>query len=321
MKRFKRILYVAEPQSAQQAAIARAVSLARNNQAQLRVVEVVQEVTSGIGLPPGGPIASDLTDVLTAERRQALEVLVAPYRDQVAMEIDVLVGRESLQIIRTVLREGCDLVIKNAEQPDWFDRLFGSRDMHLLRQCPCPVWLMKPGEKSNYACVLAAVDFGFDDTDPLAERLNRQILEMASSLALSDFAELHLVHAWDVPAADFAAMWAEDPETTRHKFIEGEYAEHRGRMDHLTFELRKRIGDAAYTYLSPRIHLPKGRAEKEIPALAAQLKADLVIMGTVARTGVPGLFIGNTAEAVLYQLHCAVLALKPPGFESPVTLD
>ena len=67
--------------------------------------------------------------------------------------------------------------------------------------------------------------------------------------------------------------------------------------------------------------MPKGRTEKEIPALANELKADLVVMGTVGRTGVPGLFIGNTAEAVLYQLQSAVLAIKPVGFVSPVTID
>ena len=44
-----------------------------------------------------------------------------------------------------------------------------------------------------------------------------------------------------------------------------------------------------------------------------------MILGTLGRTGVPGLFIGNTAEAVLHQVDCSVLALKPPGFVSPVT--
>jgi len=38
----------------------------------------------------------------------------------------------------------------------------------------------------------------------------------------------------------------------------------------------------------------------------------------MGRTGVPGLFIGNTAESVLHQVDCSVLALKPPGFVSPV---
>ena len=44
-------------------------------------------------------------------------------------------------------------------------------------------------------------------------------------------------------------------------------------------------------------------------------------MGTVARTGIPGLLIGNTAETILQRVDCSVLAVKPDGFVSPVGLD
>jgi len=41
-------------------------------------------------------------------------------------------------------------------------------------------------------------------------------------------------------------------------------------------------------------------------------------MGTVGRTGIQGFFIGNTAEEILNQVECSVLAVKPPGFQTPV---
>jgi nucleotide-binding universal stress UspA family protein len=44
-------------------------------------------------------------------------------------------------------------------------------------------------------------------------------------------------------------------------------------------------------------------------------------MGTVCRTGIAGFFIGNTAEKVLQEIDCSVLAIKPEGFETPVTLE
>jgi nucleotide-binding universal stress UspA family protein len=62
-------------------------------------------------------------------------------------------------------------------------------------------------------------------------------------------------------------------------------------------------------------------AKKVIPKIAKKLQTDLVVMGTVARTGIAGLIIGNAAEAILEQLSCSVLAIKPPGFETPVKLD
>ena len=47
------------------------------------------------------------------------------------------------------------------------------------------------------------------------------------------------------------------------------------------------------------------------PTLAARLKADIVVMGTVGRTGAAGKLLGNTAEQVLHRLHTSMLALRP----------
>jgi nucleotide-binding universal stress UspA family protein len=74
-------------------------------------------------------------------------------------------------------------------------------------------------------------------------------------------------------------------------------------------------------YINPQLHTPKGSARKDIPELAKRLQVDCVVMGTVARTGVPGFFIDNTAESVLGQIECSVLSIKPPGFVTPVTLE
>lgn len=85
--------------------------------------------------------------------------------------------------------------------------------------------------------------------------------------------------------------------------------------------LHQRIGDEPYVYLKPELHLLRGQPRSVIPDLAAQLRADLVVMGTVSRTGIPGLIMGNTAEIIIGRISCSVLAVKPPGFASPVTLD
>ncbi len=41
-------------------------------------------------------------------------------------------------------------------------------------------------------------------------------------------------------------------------------------------------------------------------------------MGTVARTGLSGVFIDNTAENIINTLECPVLAVNPYGFMSPL---
>ena len=65
----------------------------------------------------------------------------------------------------------------------------------------------------------------------------------------------------------------------------------------------------------------KGEAGKLIPAMAKVKEVELIVMGTVSRTGVAGLLIGNTAEKVLNQVGCSVLTVKPEGFITPVKLD
>jgi len=139
-------------------------------------------------------------DTLVTAHQQALETMVDPDHKRIEIQTKVLIGVPFLAIIREVIGNGRDLVIKIPEHRDWLDRLFGSDDMHLLRKCPCPVWLTKSQAQKAYRRVLAAVDV--DDAFPPTElqtrrALNRQILEMASSLAISDFAELHVVHAWE----------------------------------------------------------------------------------------------------------------------------
>jgi len=57
-----------------------------------------------------------------------------------------------------------------------------------------------------------------------------------------------------------------------------------------------------------------------ITDLAAKKRVDLIVMGTVCRTGIAGFFIGNTAENVLQRVDCSMLTVKPEGFISPIGL-
>ena len=90
-------------------------------------------------------------------------------------------------------RNDYDLVIKPARGYSRLSAmLFGSTDLHLLRKCPCPVWIDRPTQARTYQRVLAAVD-PFDDE---SGNLQRLILDLATSLAAREQAEIEVVHAW-----------------------------------------------------------------------------------------------------------------------------
>ena len=322
MNQFKNILYVAQDTIAHEQELARVVSLAESSQADLTVVDVVPVISAGIGMPPGGPISTQLQSDAVSRRRVELESLVTPYQRHGRIQVEVLVGQMFLEVIRAVLRNKYDLLIKPAENPGFIERLFGSGDMHILRKCPCPVWLTRPDDKPNYKRILAAVDFNLDNLpDTVQQSLNQQILDLASSLALSDLASLHLVHVWDAPAEMTVRSWADNPDEAGMAYVESERSRHESAFNRLRDQLRDQIGKEAYDYLSPQFNLRRGAASTVIPEMAKQLQTDLVVMGTVARTGIAGLFIGNTAETTLEQLQCSVLAVKPPGFVTPIKLS
>lgn len=314
MKRFKNILYVAEFSADQSSAIARALALAENNQAKLTFLHVVEAPRPGALLDYYAP--EQIETQLLEQERSKLEQLLLGYRDLNPIDLQIRFGSPFIEIVRQTLDRNHDLVIKLAAGGHGIqDRLFGSTDMHLLRKCPRPVWLMRPEEKVNYSKIMAAVDFDPWASGDADDNLNRKILELASSVALSDFAELHLVHVWDSMLSGWAG---EIPPKTVELQIEAERARYQSGFDDLAGKLRHWIGGEAYSYLSPRLHLVRGNARDDIPALAARLDINLLVMGTVARTGIKGLIIGNTSEVILNGIACSVLAVKPDGFVSPV---
>jgi len=320
MNQFKNILYVAQPAVSHEQGIARAVLLAQSNQAGLTIVDVVPAIQISIGNPAGVPTSAQMLAEAVSRRRADLESLIAPFQRDCRVQVEVLVGQMFLEVIRAVLRNKHDLLIKPAEDPGFIERLFGSGDMHLLRKCPCPVWLTRLDVQPGYKHILAAVDFNLDSqSDTAGKSLNQQILELASSLALADLASLHLVHVWDAPAEMTVRSWADNPEQASQAYVEGERFIHEVAFNHLRDQLRDLTGKEVFDHLSPQFHLRRGMASRVIPEMAKQLQADLVVMGTVARTGIAGFFIGNTAETVLEQLQCSVLAVKPPGFVTPVS--
>ena len=326
MKRFKDILCTVEPGKECKLALDRAVTLAENNQANLTVITVAPSISAGIGMPEGGPISTELQAATVNSHKQELENLVEPYRQYIKIEARVLIGTPFLEIIREVLRNAHDLVIKCPESLVWLDRLFSSDDKHLLRKCPCPVWMVRPQTGESFDRILAAVDV--DDSYPTKElkthqALNEMVIELASSLAVSEFAELHVVHAWEAIGEDIMrhGIFMQKPENEVNAYVDQVHRHHAQLLDTLIKKVGARLGEDAADYINPRIHMPKGSARKVIPEIANELQVDCIIMGTVARTGVPGLFMGNTAETILDQLDCSVLAIKPPGFVTPVTLE
>jgi nucleotide-binding universal stress UspA family protein len=323
MHRFKKLLIFIGGDSAEPAALARAAELARRDGVALGLVAVVEPFPWYTRLLL--PASEEIQGILTGDKGRRLELLATPLRSEgLQVTTAVLKGRASFETVREVLRGGYDLVVKEAEPGPGI--LFGSTDMHLLRDCPCPVWLVKPEHGDRpFSRVLAAVDPEppADETDilhlktelgPKDPALDTKILELAGSLASGEGAELHILHTWSAPGEGLLrrdATLAAQGQVER--YVEDSHEEARKALEHLLAGSPTRT-DRRF------VHLIKGDPADVIAEFAKTGRVDLIVMGTVARTGIPGFLIGNTAETVLQRVDCSVLAVKPDGFISPVTL-
>ena len=324
MKRFKNILFVKEQADACETALERAVTLAQDNQASLTVIDVVEPMPTGFSAIPKGYTSKTLRQAIIDERQDQLTHLVAFARKKMKLDSHVLYGIPYLEVTRKVLRDGHDLVIKPAYNSGGLKtRLFGGTDLHLLRKCPVPVWLMKMTQSGKFQKILATVDINeAEDKEENQDALSLKILELSSSLALAEFGELHIAHAWQAVGESLLRSGRGGISTAEvNEYVRKEEARHRRWVETLYQTAVQTLSKDALNYLKPQIHLPKGSAREVIPTLVQDSDIDLVVMGTVARTGIPGFFMGNTAEMIINNINCSVLAVKPEGFVTPVTLE
>jgi nucleotide-binding universal stress UspA family protein len=314
MQRFKNILLLMDDEAPTGHVFERAVALARRNRARLTVAGVLDTLPRELQrlVPTIGP--EELLALAVEERLAQLELLVEPERRE-GLEIitRALCGRPFLEVIRQVLGEGHDLVMMTAEERgELGEALFGSTSMHLMRKCPCPLWVMNPAQRHKYARVLAAVDPC--TSDETHQALNTKIMELATSLARIERSELHVVHAWLPFTERLAALGSRLSQEERDKVAQDSAAAH----ERVFQDLLQRFD---MEDLRVQVHLVQGEAGAVIPALARNKHIDVIVMGTVCRTGIAGLFIGNTAERILRRVNCSVLTVKPEGFETPVKLE
>ena len=310
MDRFKNILAYAgtdQPETA----VARAALLALENKASLTLMDVVKPIPKALGMMTDVAKPEELEKLVAADRRRRLMNLLSDVSDSgLRLDAVVAIGDPATEITRRVLSDGYDLVVKTADGFSPAGRMFGSVAKSLLRLCPCPVWLLKPQIHGEFDRVLAAIDV--ESEDKQHANLNLKILELAYSIAQRDKAELHVVSAWQ--------LWMED-SMRRHA---GDDAIDAIRKDH-EVKVHKALDELLQAPYSKsediHLHLRHGEPGPIIRGVADEIEADLMVMGTVCRTGVAGFLIGNTAETVIPDLTCSLLALKPDGFVSPVEMS
>lgn len=316
MKRFRNILSVFDPESSDRSTFRRAAALAKNNQGRLTVMSVIPELPRGLRMAVTEISAQELQELAIEERRSQAKRLINAIGEKVGdVNFNVVTGTPFIEIIRQVIRDKHDLVMMTGEGKFGLkDRLFGSTSLHLMRKCPCPVWVMKSARRRRYLRIMAAVDSDPINMDQKKYLLNAVIMDLATSMAALEESELHIVHAWHLLGECHMRVFGEASPQEIDQWRYSVRSDHQKQLDDL-------LGHYSFEGQNYEIHLLEGNPGSLIPELATKKRIDLIVMGTVCRTGIAGFFIGNTAENVLQQVKCSVLTVKPEGFVSPVKVE
>jgi universal stress protein E len=244
--------------------------------------------------------------------RKQLERLAAPLRRKgikvATAVVEDMPPHEAL--VRQVRQLEADLVMMQLHRhPRWARWFVTYTDWELVRQCPCPVWIVKVAHSRAFRHVVAAVD-------PLhpharAGKLDDRILETAGQLAKSLGGPVTLCHVADVPFTyEPGGVFGEPvpvptPPGVQQRYLQGVAA----KVDALS---RRHGLSESQRKIQP------GLPADLLPRMVEQLRADVLVMGAVSRSGIDRLFLGSMAERIIDRVQCDVLVVKPRAFRSCV---
>ncbi len=313
MDMYKNILVVIDPTTDEQKALNRAIDLATriniaapdqqiNITAFFSIFDFSYEMTTILSSGE----RDSMRQMVIQEKQQWLDDIISVTNASVNITSKVVWHNRPFEaIINQVIEHKHDLLVKGTHQHDKFKSVvFTPTDWHILRKCPCPVLLVKEHEWPQQGSILAAINVGSDEVEHLS--LNKTITKQAINLAQLITANVHLVNSYPGTPVNIAI---EIPEFDASEYNNAMQAHHKEAMNNHANSF-----DIPLT----QTYVEEGLPETVIEQVALKIDAELVILGTVGRTGISAALIGNTAEHVIDQLNCDVLALKPDGYISPM---
>ncbi|MBU2226040.1 MAG: universal stress protein UspE [Gammaproteobacteria bacterium] len=300
MATYQDVLVVLDPSQTTQKALDRAFELAEHTACKLTAFLSIYDFSYEMTTMLSGEERESMRQAVITDREIWINELVTPARNK-GLNVNIKVvwhNRPFEAVVNAVTEDGYDLVIKGTHDHDVLKSIiFTPTDWHILRKCPCQVLLVKEHAWPQKGNILAAVNAG--SSQPHHGALNNRIIRQAKALAEMLQAKVHLVNAYPGTPIHVAI---EIPEFNPAAYNDSMKIHHENAADDLARE---------YGIADEFVHVLEGMPEDVIPRVAKEIDAEMVLIGTIGRTGLSAAIIGNTAEHVIDRLDCDVLALKP----------
>jgi universal stress protein E len=263
-------------------AFERAVMLARLHKTELNVVHIVDEaLPDRIGLHQKEDAEESIRNKIASLQTCEAPTIVAEVKN----------GKARIDIVKHANEKQADLIIIGVRNILYECAFRGTTCEEIIRMGDLPVLVVRDGPTDQYKRALVAVDFSLH---------SRRAIELVLSLAPE--AEIHLVHAYEVPFT-ISSNWTDKrPEVEKKK------------QEQMEQMIEEEMAGLCHTLQpgSDRLHqvLRHGHVRHVLKDEVERLKPDLLVLGTHGRTGIARAFLGSVAEAVLGDPPCDALAVK-----------
>ncbi|QDU55201.1 universal stress protein [Aeoliella mucimassa] len=243
--------------------------------------------------------ASDDEKTVLSRAEEALKLQAQDAsRQGVTAESSVELGSPRTVLVDRAASAGHDLVLIGSRGHGLLSgMLLGSTSIALLSHCTVPVWVVKPSSTTTPKKILVSTDFS-----PVCNEL----FDYGLSLAKLFDAELHVTHVVEEASRPFLqfSQIAEDSIQQAHEHA---MTDARTKLNALSAR-----AEAAQLSKPLVVHLADGVPSNVVADQTRVLNIDLLLMGTVAWEGVPGMIVGSTAHKMLAMLECSLFTVRPP---------
>lgn len=296
MNRLKKIVVGVDFSDCSANALSRAAAISQNNQGELHVIHVIDYLV--------------LTDLKAVYRRNSEEVeaqvcqdmrnrllqMVAKISPDVRPELDVVIGSPLDGLIRKVKAVEADLLVLGTRGQGGSEDT-GTLAAKAIRKVPASVLLVEPHHTEPLRKVVVCIDFS-----PISDRL----VQLAQ-LVVAPEGSIHLLHAYSPPweKLHYKAPTPEATPNFREAFKIALEARLESYLEAVPAEKRQLFGFS--------LRESSGAAQGILAYLCGH-QADLAVLGTKGRTNLRYMLMGSTAERVVRETPCSLLAAKLSDF-------
>lgn len=310
MKRFENILFATQGLPGHSDALGQAIRIAASHGIPISGLIACPDFPDDMAEYQKSYEASLGNDVQESINQFRTEYNIS--RDLVPFPLSVKSSKQpAVCIIKSAIENRNDLIIKEAEPLTDSVEGFKAIDMTLLRKCPCAVWLQRQNDKPrDKRRIAVAIDP--TTTNDNHHALSLRLLELSRSIADTCDSRLHIISCWEHYLENYLNdhIWIQVDEAQLANDVAKAKKDHEQALQML-IEESGISGEMV-------IHHVHGVPDDKIPECVEQQEIDVLVMGTLARTGISGFVIGNTAENILQSISCSLVAMKPEGFVSPL---